>query len=57
MGFFPFIFSFLYTRNWYTGDMELSRPRLFIFLGGVAFVLLGLLIVAFLQMPVTYNGN
>ena len=54
--FLPFVFSFLYTRNWYTGEMELSRPRLILFAAGVFLILLGVLIVAFLQSPVTYNA-
>ena len=53
----PFIFQFLYTRNWYTGEMELSRPRLFLFLGGVFLISLGILIVAFLQAPVEYRAQ
>ena len=51
-----FVFSFLYTRNWHTGEMELSRPRVTLFAGALFLLLLGFVIVSFLQAPVTYTS-
>lgn len=50
-----FVFSFLYTRNWHTGELELSRPRVALFSGMVFLILLGIIIAALLQMPVEYT--
>ena len=50
-----FVFSFLYTRNWHSGEHELSRPRVALFGGMVFLVVLGLLIAFFLQAPVEYT--
>ncbi len=54
MGFFRFTFSFLYVRNWHTGKMELSRPRLAIFCCGLFLLLLSLTLISILQAPVEY---
>lgn len=51
-----FIFSFLYVRNWYTGKQELSRPRVTLFAAALFLLLLGLLIISFLQAPVSYSA-
>lgn len=50
-----FIFSFLYVRNWYTGQLELSRPRVTLFCSMGFIILLGVLIASVLQTPVTYQ--
>jgi hypothetical protein len=51
MSFFRFVFSFLYVRNWHTGERELSRPRLLVF-GSILFLLLlALTLIAVLQTP------
>ena len=50
-----FIFPFLYARNWHTGQLEVSIPRLALFCGGVALILLGLIIAYVLQLPVQYS--
>jgi hypothetical protein len=55
MDFWQFVFRFLYVRNWYTGKMELSRPRVLIFSSGVFLLLLALTIVTLLQAPVEYE--
>jgi hypothetical protein len=55
MNFFRFVFSFLYVRNWHTGQLELSRPRVALFVSGIILLILGLLIINFLQTPVTYE--
>ncbi len=52
MNFIRFIFRFLYTRNWHTGVREISRPRLFLFLGMISLLLVGVVFALFLQMPV-----
>ncbi len=54
MKFIEFMFAFLYERNWYTGEKELSRPRVAIFSAMVFLLLLGALIVSILQTPVSY---
>lgn len=54
MSFLRFVFSFLYVRNWHTGKMELSRPRLALFCGGLFLLMLALTIISMLQAPVTY---
>lgn len=50
-----FIFSFLFVRNWYTGVHELSRPRLSLFMAALFLCLLGVLLIALLQAPTTYD--
>lgn len=52
-----FVFSFLFVRNWYTGEMELSRPRVALFAGMLSLILLALIIVSILQAPVTYTSQ
>ncbi len=54
MGFFRFVFSFLYARNWHSGHMELSRPRVTLFCAGLFLLCLSLTIIAILQAPVEY---
>lgn len=54
MSFIRFVFSFLYVRNWHTGQMEISRPRLALFCGGIFLIMLALTIISVLQAPVTY---
>lgn len=56
MSFVRFIFSFLYVRNWHTGQMELSRPRIALFCGGLFLLMLALTIISVLQTPVTYTA-
>ncbi len=50
--FLRFAFGFLYTRNWHTGEKELSHSRLVIFACGAAFVVVSLVVIGFLQAPV-----
>jgi|GEM_PF-665184 len=50
--FTQFAFGFLYTRNWNTGQLELSRSRVTIFCTGIFMVLLSLTIISFLQAPI-----
>lgn len=50
-----FIFGFLYTRNWHTGAHELSRPRVALFSAALFLLVLGLVIISFLQAPVNYS--
>lgn len=54
MSFLRFTFSFLYVRNWHTGEMELSRSRMAIFCAGLFLVLLAITIISILQAPVEY---
>lgn len=57
MTFLQFVFQFLYTRNWHTGELELSRPRVAVFGSALLLILLGLLIVTILQAPVEYTRS
>ena len=50
-----FIFPFLFVRNWHSGELELSRPRVIMFLGMVTFIILGLIIAGVLQSPIEYT--
>lgn len=54
MSFFRFVFSFLYTRNWHTGQMELSTPRVMVFLAGLVLLAIGTTMIVFLQQPIVY---
>ena len=57
MQFIQFIFGFLFTRNWYTGETELSRPRVALFSCMLFLILLGIVMASILQAPVTYVGQ
>jgi hypothetical protein len=54
MSFIKFTFSFLFVRNWHTGEQELSRPRLALFCCGLFLVLLAIVMIVVLQRPVEY---
>ncbi len=54
MSFWHFVFSFLFVRNWHTGEKELSRPRVALFAAGIFLVLLSLSLISFLQTPTVY---
>jgi hypothetical protein len=54
MHIFEFIFSFLYVRDWYSGDLELSMPRVALFASMIFLILLGIALASVLQAPVTY---
>lgn len=51
MSFWEFVFSFLYVRNWHSGERELSRPRVVLFCTGVFLFLLAITIISMLQAP------
>jgi hypothetical protein len=55
MQFIRFVFAFLFVRNWYTGEMELSRPRMALFSSGLFLLMLALTLIAILQAPVEYT--
>jgi len=57
MSFFQFVFSFLFSRNWHSGELELSRPRVALFSAALFLILLGLVMASILQAPVTYVGQ
>ncbi len=57
MHIWQFVFWFLYTRNWHTGERELSRPRVALFSSMLFIVLLGLLMAVILQTPVVYVAD
>ncbi|MCA9357185.1 hypothetical protein H6784_00185 [Candidatus Nomurabacteria bacterium] len=54
MSFFKFAFSFLYVRDWNTGKMELSRPRVTLLCAGIFLLILALTIITVLQASVEY---
>lgn len=54
MNFLKFVFSFLFARNWHTGEMELSRSRTAVFAAVIFLILLALTMISFLQAPVEY---
>lgn len=55
MSFFRYIFRFLYVRNWYTGEKELSYQRLFWVVFSVSLLIIVLLLAWWLQSPATYG--
>jgi hypothetical protein len=57
MGFWRFIFSFLYIRNWHSGQMELSRPRIALFASAIFLLILAITLITFLQTPIEYNAR
>jgi hypothetical protein len=52
--FFRFVFSFLFVRDWYSGELELSFPRVTLFSSMIFLILLGLVMASILQAPVEY---
>ncbi len=54
MNFFQFVFSFLYVRNWHTGQYELSRSRVALFCMGLFLLMLAALLAMVMQAPVVY---
>ena len=54
MTFWRFVFSFLYVRNWHTGETELSRPRLALFSASLFLLLLAIALITVLQTPIEY---
>jgi hypothetical protein len=54
MNFLKFVFGFLYARNWYSGEVELSTPRVALFFGMAFLILLGVAMATVLQAPVEY---
>ena len=57
MKFVQFVFSFLFTRNWYSGERELSLPRVALFSSMLFLILLGVVMASVLQAPVHYIGQ
>ncbi len=57
MSFFRFVFSFLYTRNWHTGQMELSTARLMVLFAALILFAIATAMIAFLQTPIVYHAK
>lgn len=55
MTFWRFVFSFLYVRNWHSGNMELSRPRVALLFASLFLLILAVTLITFLQTPISYN--
>lgn len=51
------IFPFLYVRNWYTGQLELSDARAFAFLLAVIITALLAVLVWWLGQPIEYSNR
>ena len=56
MSFWRYIFSFLYVRNWHSGQMELSRPRITLLASLIFLILLALTLISILQTPIEYQA-
>jgi hypothetical protein len=56
MTFWRFVFSFLYTRNWHNGQMEISRSRLALLSAAIFLTILALTLIAILQAPIEYKA-
>lgn len=50
-----FVFSWFYVRNWYTGEHELSRPRVALAAGALFLLLFALVLITILQTPIEYT--
>lgn len=57
MRFVRFALPFLFARNWYTGQWEISRARLILFLLTLLFLVIGFSIVYILQKPIVYTSQ
>jgi len=57
MTFWRFVFSFLYVRNWHSGDMELSRPRVALLFASLFLLILAITLITFLQTPIAYSSH
>lgn len=56
MSFFRFVFSFLYERNWHTGQREISYARVALLLGVVVLFILATVSLIILQTPIEYSN-
>jgi hypothetical protein len=56
MTFWRFVFSFLFVRDWHSGEMELSRPRVALFFATLFLLVLAITLITVLQLPVVYNA-
>jgi hypothetical protein len=50
-----FVLPFLFVRNWYSGEWEISRARLLLTGSALVLILLSLIIAYILQSPVFYT--
>lgn len=55
MSLFQFVFSFLFSRNWHSGQMEPSFPKIALFCAALFLILLGVLMASILQAPIEYT--
>lgn len=51
-----YLFSFLYIKNWETGQYELSKARIIICTAGLLLLMVAILIITFMQTPMTYTA-
>jgi hypothetical protein len=54
MDLIKFVFPFLYARDWNSGKLELSHPRVALFSAMLFIVFLGVLMAVILQAPIIY---
>lgn len=55
MTFWQYVFRFLYVRNWHTGRYELSRQRMYWFVGLLTVLAIMLVIIYLLQASTVYS--
>lgn len=57
MRFLRALAPFLFVRNWYTGEWELSSHRILIFVGLLTLFSVACGIIIYLQAPVEYSAS
>jgi hypothetical protein len=57
MRFFRILFPFLFIRNWYTGDLELSPTRVWLFVALLLLFVCATIILIVLQAPLEYASK
>lgn len=49
-----FVLPFLFVRNWHDGAWEFSRARCILSCSVLVLLVIGLVIISFIQAPITY---
>ena len=57
MKYVRFVLPFLFVRNWYTGDWEVSPVRMTLFTLGCMLLLVGVILAYMLQAPIQYDAT
>lgn len=56
MSFWQYIFRFLYTRNWHTGNWQISYSRLYWFICFLVVIIVCLLVIVHMQSAIEVNN-